>query len=179
MLYKSSGAFKPARLCRVSLQWSRNKGKVEWLSSRSLTSFKHRYTRLDLSNRVEWALYKVFKRTRLCRVDKSNFVWYTKSRAFEQAFIFLLKSSMINSVKCSSRVGYWLTSSDFADLFLLNFMAFMAETSWTKQKIWRLKELWLGNFHFVFRCPGVCNITTSESFKKKNSHLKIQCNKFS
>ena len=53
--------------------------------SRSLTSFKHRYTRLDLSNRVWWALYKVFKRTRLCRVYKSNIVWYTKLSAFEQA----------------------------------------------------------------------------------------------
>ena len=31
------------------------------------------------------ALYKVFKRTRLCRVYKSNVVWYTKSSAFEQA----------------------------------------------------------------------------------------------
>ena len=88
MLYKSSGAFKRARLCRVSLQWSRNKGKVEWLSSRSLTSFKHRYTRLDLSNRVQWALHKVFKRTRLCRVYKSNVVWYTKSSASEQAFTY-------------------------------------------------------------------------------------------
>ena len=28
----------------------------------------------------------MFKRTRLCRVYKSNVVWYTKSSAFEQAF---------------------------------------------------------------------------------------------
>ena len=75
MLYKSSGAFKGARLCRVSLQWSRNKGKVEWLSSRSLTSFKHRYTRLDLSNPnvldfveyTSWMLYGIQSRVRLNR----------------------------------------------------------------------------------------------------------------
>ena len=31
----------------------------------------------------------MFKRTRLCRVYKSNVVWYTKSSAFEQALTIL------------------------------------------------------------------------------------------
>ena len=32
----------------------------------------------------------MIKRTRLCRVYKSNVVWYTKSSAFEQAFKLLI-----------------------------------------------------------------------------------------
>ena len=72
MLYKSSGAFKRARLCRVSLQWSQNKGKVEWLSSRSLTSFKHRYTQLR-PVQTHSTLYTIQHST--CILYKVECVW--------------------------------------------------------------------------------------------------------
>ena len=44
----------------------------------------------------------MFKRTRLCRVYKSNVVWYTKSSAFEQAFNFsfiLSKIAILDRIK--------------------------------------------------------------------------------
>ena len=163
MLYKSSGAFKRVRLCRVSLQWSRNKGKVEWLSSRSVTCFKHRYTRLDLSNRVKWALYKVFKRTRLCRVYKSNVVWYTKSSAFEQAFTFPYLVLQAQYVFCYNIVQRYLDSfNEYANFNwnLCNWSTFAPFTSWF---YWAMciDKIFFVNAHFYLT---VCKLQTRWRF---------------
>ena len=117
MLYKSSGAFKRARLCRVSLQWSRNKGKVEWLSSRSLTSFKHRYTRLDLS---ENTIILFVCPPKFCKSIAFVFSWdHCKSQEKLETMLMQNLGGQTKSIMVFSEVAYSTLCHKYISYLLL------------------------------------------------------------
>ena len=109
-IQKPSVLSKRTRLCIVSLHWPRNKEKIEWLYSRSLTRFKLDYTAFDLSSGEQFTLYMVCKRTILRRLFK---VWWC---------IVYMYSAFVQGLKLGNFTkNVWLIK-DFATQLFRGFM---------------------------------------------------------
>ena len=67
----------------------------------------------------------MFKRTRLCRVYKSNVVWYTKSSAFEQA---LNKANASPGLKSNRRINFSCLQMFFTAFVLCILILFKLKT---------------------------------------------------